>query len=108
MGWSHHWELGYHRGIGHLESVRDRGGDLAVGQIDVHTLGRRDRVVLAALSVSRPGAATPDQLAEVLWPSGPPASAAKVVHGCISRLRNRLGSDAIATAANGYLLSPAS
>ena len=50
-------------------------------------LGRRDRAVLTALAVSPGEALSADQLAEVLWPDEPPASWAKVVQGCVVRLR---------------------
>jgi hypothetical protein len=75
-------------------------------QIDGDTtgLGRRDRVVLAALAV-RPGEAVPaDQLADALWGDDPPPSWPKLVQGCIVRLRKRLGNRAIETSAGGYRL----
>ena len=40
----------------------------------------------------------------MLWPDGPPASAAKVIQGCVVRLRGLLGSDAIVTSEQGYRL----
>jgi len=65
----------------------------------------RDRVVLAALAV-RPGQpVTTDQLADALWNDAPPASAAKILQGCVVRLRKVLGNDAIETLAHGYLLA---
>ena len=68
-------------------------------------LGRRDRVVLAALTV-RPGeGVTADGLADLLWGDDPPASAAKVVQGCVVRLRKLLGSHAIETTPDGYRLT---
>lgn len=72
---------------------------------DQATLGRRDRVVLETLMVSRPAAASTDRLAEVLWPDGPPVSATKVVQGSVARLRGLLGSDAIVTSDQGYRLN---
>ena len=65
-------------------------------------LGRRERIVLATLAVQRPDLATHDQLAEALWPAGPPPTSAKVIQGCVSRLRGLLGADAITTLDNGY------
>ncbi len=54
----------------------------------------------------RSGHAVPsDQFADALWVETAPASAAKVVHGCIFRLRTLLGRDAILTVANGYRLA---
>ena len=65
-------------------------------------LGPRDRVVVSALAL-RPGERVDAELlAEALWGEEPPASAAKVVQGCVSRLRRALGSDAIETVAGGY------
>src|SRR4051812_6225321 len=67
--------------------------------------GRRDRVVLEVL-VMRSGLAVPgDQLADALWGERVPDSAAKVLQGCILRLRRQLGRDAIDTATSGYRLS---
>ena len=65
-------------------------------------LGRRERIVLATLAVQRPETATHDQLAHALWPEGAPPTSAKVIQGCVSRLRGLLGADAITTLDNGY------
>jgi DNA-binding SARP family transcriptional activator/WD40 repeat protein len=67
-------------------------------------LSPRDRVVLSALAVRRDRAMSAEELAEALWPDGPPASWAKVVQGCISRLRRVLGADTIQTTGRGYRL----
>ncbi len=65
-------------------------------------LGPRDRVVVSALAL-RPGERVDAEvLAEALWGEDPPASAAKVVQGCVSRLRKALGADAIETVDGGY------
>ena len=67
-------------------------------------LGPRDRVVVSALAL-RPGERVDaETLAEALWGEGPPASAAKVVQGCVSRLRKALGAGAIETVDGGYRL----
>jgi WD40 repeat protein/DNA-binding SARP family transcriptional activator len=72
---------------------------------DADGLGPRDRVVLAAL-VSRPRQAVgPEQLADALWGDEPPATWAKVIHGCVSRLRKALGAAAIDTVPGGYRLA---
>ena len=68
-------------------------------------LGRRDRVVLAALAVHPGEAVTADGLADLLWGEAPPASAAKIVQGCIVRLRKLLGGHAIETTPDGYRLT---
>jgi WD40 repeat protein/DNA-binding SARP family transcriptional activator len=70
-------------------------------------LGRRERIVLATLAVQRPDLATHDQLANALWPEGAPPTSAKVVQGCVSRLRGLLGADAITTLDNGYRVESA-
>jgi WD40 repeat protein/DNA-binding SARP family transcriptional activator len=70
-------------------------------------LGRRDRAVLSALAV-RPGdVLSADQLAEVLWQHEPPASWAKVIQGCVVRLRKVLGPGSIETLPSGYRLTMA-
>ena len=71
---------------------------------DVDALSPRDRVVLTVLALERDGPVSVDRIADALWGEAPPASAAKVVHGCISRLRRRLGAEAIVTVPGGYRL----
>ena len=79
-------------------------GPVAVDGID-ERLGRRDRVVLTTLAYRAGQDVAADELADALWPSGPPASAPKVVQGCIVRLRKLLGADAIVTVPTGYRLT---
>ncbi len=68
-------------------------------------LGRRDRVVLAALAV-RPGeVVSAEALADVLWGDRVPPTWPKVVQGCVVRLRKILGSRAIETLPLGYRLA---
>lgn len=86
------------------------------GQRRVHVLGaaridgrelasRRDRVVLASLVLEHRRAVSVDRLTQAMWPGQPvPASAAKVIHGCINRLRSRLGRQSIETTPTGYCL----
>ncbi|CUR54113.1 putative Transcriptional regulator, SARP family [metagenome] len=68
-------------------------------------LAPRDRVVLSALVVRGGEPLSTEVLADALWGADPPASWAKVVHGCIARLRKRLGAAAIASGAGGYSLA---
>jgi WD40 repeat protein/DNA-binding SARP family transcriptional activator/energy-coupling factor transporter ATP-binding protein EcfA2 len=68
-------------------------------------LSPRDRLVLLALAVRRGDVLPADQLADALWTDHPPASATKVVQGCIARLRKRLGAAAIVTIDHGYRLT---
>ena len=68
------------------------------------SVGRRDRIVLSALVLQHGHPVSADLLTDVLWPDGPPASASKVVQGCIVRLRAELGPESIRTTEHGYLL----
>lgn len=68
-------------------------------------LSPRDRVVLSALVVRAGGPISTEALADALWGEELPASWAKVLQGCVVRLRKRLGSAAIESAANGYRLA---
>ncbi|TCC44655.1 hypothetical protein E0H75_34390 [Kribbella capetownensis] len=68
------------------------------------SLGRRDRVVLAALVVHPGDVVRAETLADVLWGDDLPASWAKIVQGCVVRLRKILGLHAIETSSDGYRL----
>ena len=60
--------------------------------------------MLEALAVHPGTAVSRDSLAEAIWGEAPPPSWAKVVQGCVVRLRKALGSDAIETSSRGYRL----
>ena len=68
-------------------------------------LSRRDRVVVAALAAHCGQPVSADALSDALWGDEPPASAAKIVQGCVARLRKVLGRQAIETVPHGYRLS---
>ncbi|TDW98572.1 BTAD domain-containing putative transcriptional regulator [Kribbella sp. VKM Ac-2566] len=68
-------------------------------------LARRDRVVLAALAVHPGEVVSAGVLADALWGERPPASAVKVIQGCVVRLRKLLGSHSIETSPDGYRLT---
>ncbi|QIX26437.1 hypothetical protein ncot_07345 [Nocardioides sp. JQ2195] len=72
------------------------------GQAD--GLAPRDRVVLSALIVRAHSTISTETLADALWGEELPVSWAKVVQGCVVRLRKRLGSAAIESAGNAYRL----
>jgi WD40 repeat protein/DNA-binding SARP family transcriptional activator/energy-coupling factor transporter ATP-binding protein EcfA2 len=72
---------------------------------DLKTLGRRDRVVVAALAVHPGEVVSAEQLADVLWGEQLPPSWSKIVQGCVMRLRKVLGSHAIETVPLGYRLA---
>ncbi len=76
-------------------------------EVDGHTnrLGPRDRVVLSALVVRAGGPVSTAGLADALWGERPPASCAKVVQGCVVRLRKLLGRAAIESGPFGYRLT---
>jgi DNA-binding SARP family transcriptional activator len=69
------------------------------------TLGRRDRVVVAALTVHPGEVVSAEQLADVLWGEQLPPSWSKIVQGCVVRLRKVLGTHAIETVPLGYRLA---
>lgn len=72
---------------------------------DALGLGPRDRVVLGVLVLRIGVVVRTDTLVDALWGERPPASAEKVVQGCIVRLRRMLGTEAIETvSAAGYRL----
>ena len=71
----------------------------------VNGLSPRDRVVLSALVVRAGDPSSTEALADVLWGDDLPPSWAKVVHGCVARLRKRLGAAAIESGAAGYRLT---
>lgn len=85
-----------------LGSVRvDLAGDA------VEVTGRRRRALLAALAV-RAGRWVPvGDLVDAVWGDDPPAGARTTLQTYVSRLRGRLGEDAIVHSAAGYRLGDA-
>ncbi|SOC56883.1 BTAD domain-containing putative transcriptional regulator [Ornithinimicrobium cerasi] len=83
-------------------------GITVLGPVEVEDAGAalspRDRVVLSVLVARLGREVSADTLAEALWGEDPPPSAAKVVQGCVARLRRRLGPRAILTGPGGYRL----
>lgn len=67
-------------------------------------LGVRDRTVLAALATNLGEGLSREQLVDALWGDNPPATQAKSIQGCVSRLRKLLGAAAIETSVRGYRL----
>jgi DNA-binding SARP family transcriptional activator/WD40 repeat protein len=68
-------------------------------------LSPRDRVVLSALVVRAGDPLTTEGLADALWGESLPASWAKVLQGCVVRLRRLLGTAAIVSSGHGYRLA---
>ena len=73
---------------------------------DGPALAPRDRVVLSALAVHPGNVLSAGQLADALWHDTPPESWAKVVQGCVVRIRKALGPEAVETTPHGYRLEP--
>jgi DNA-binding SARP family transcriptional activator len=82
--------------LGPVEA-HDDGRDLNLG-------GGRQRALVARLLVDANEVVATERLIEDLWGSRPPASAAKLLQGHVSRLRRELGRDVIQTRASGYAL----
>jgi WD40 repeat protein/DNA-binding SARP family transcriptional activator len=72
---------------------------------DTAVLGPRDRVVLAALVLRLGETVSAERLADALWGGRPPPTGAKVIQGCVARLRKVLGAPAIETTPQGYRLA---
>jgi WD40 repeat protein/DNA-binding SARP family transcriptional activator len=72
---------------------------------DGERVAPRDRVVLAALAMRPNEPVSADRLADALWGEAPPATWAKVVQGCVVRIRKLLGPDSVATHDHGYVLT---
>src|SRR5688500_7149087 len=78
----------------------------ATGPIDLPAGGGRVLLALLALRAGEPIAA--ERLIDELWNGAPPATAATVVHGLVSKLRRMLSADSdsgqqiLATAGKGY------
>ena len=104
----------YQSGIGPVDGFKAYGdsgtvGIAVLGPLEVdgqgNGLGPRDRVVLSALVVRAGDPISTEALADALWGDELPASWAKVVQGCVVRLRKRLGAAAIESGAAGYRLT---
>ncbi|MFV0460534.1 MAG: BTAD domain-containing putative transcriptional regulator [Actinomycetales bacterium] len=79
-----------------------------LGPLSVDGSGRlapRERVVLATLTLRPNEPVSAERLADALWGESRPTSWAKVVQGCVVRLRKALGPDSIATTDHGYALT---
>lgn len=81
-----------------------------LGPLLIRTGGRgvsvrpAERRFLAALVAASPRAVSSDEIAEVLWPLGPPATARSVIQVHVSRVRRNCG-PVIETADDGYRLA---
>ncbi len=102
----------YRRGIDPVDGASaredcERMGIRVLGPLTVDgsgELGRRDRVVLASLATNPGHPVSADQLSDALWGERPPASAGKILQGCVVRIRKVLGREAVQTSPHGYAL----
>ena len=69
------------------------------------SLSPRDRVVLEVLATHPGHPVAPDRIVDALWGDTPPATASKVLQGCIARLRKVMGKESIETSTQGYALT---
>ncbi|HXJ65636.1 MAG TPA: AAA family ATPase [Actinomycetota bacterium] len=69
---------------------------------------RKGRVLLMLLAANRARAVPVDEIAEALWPDGPPGQFERNVATLVSRLRSVLGADAVAGGRDGYRLGAGS
>ncbi|MGH8974182.1 MAG: AfsR/SARP family transcriptional regulator, partial [Acidimicrobiia bacterium] len=84
--------------LGPLEVIDDDGRSIDLGR-------PQQRALLAVLLLSLNRVVPLAEIIEGLWGERPPATAANVVQGCVSRLRKALGHGArIETVAAGYRL----
>jgi len=70
----------------------------------VIALGPRDRAALEVLVLRHGVPVRAETVADALWGEHPPPSSAKVVQGCVVRLRKALGPTTISTTEGGYVL----
>lgn len=80
--------------LGPLEVVRS-GRPVGLG-------GRNEQIVLAALVVHLNRAVSTDTLADAVWNGAPPPSGLDTLQSILSRLRSRLGHDAIELVDHSY------
>lgn len=68
-------------------------------------LSPRERTALSVLALRSPDAVAADELADALWGDSPPATSAKQVQVCVSRMRAKLPPRAVETSPAGYRLT---
>ena len=86
------------RVLGPVEAVLD-GSTLPLG-------GGRQRTLLALLLLERGGPVTADRLVDDLWAGRPPAGATVTLPTYVSRLRARLGSQAVIEGSSTCCVQP--
>lgn len=80
--------------------------NLTVDGRPVELGGRRQRSLIAVLLLQRTRALSADAIADILWPGEQPASAIKMIHIYVSRLRRQLGvaGSRLTSGSGGYRL----
>jgi len=115
LAFDHHWAMALRNGVGGLVAMTAKLEFCLLGPLVVRCEGTilamprgKQRTLLAALLLS-PGRTVPvDELAELLWASGPPPSARVTVQNYVMRLRKALGETArtrIDTRPGGYRIN---
>ena len=77
---------------------------MVAGGVSVPFGAAKHRALLLALLLRPNEAVSTDLLVDALWPTGPPASAGRLIHVYVSQLRKALPETRIATVAPGYEL----
>lgn len=90
-------------------SAGEDGSTVADATIDpaaraVVELTALQKKIVARLALAKPDPVEPAALIDAVWGSAPPATARTAIQNQISRLRSRLGRDAIATVDGHYVL----
>ncbi|WP_380286054.1 BTAD domain-containing putative transcriptional regulator [Kitasatospora purpeofusca] len=83
-------------------------GPLALqhGRTPVPVTGPMLRRLLGLLALKHPGPATPQEITDTLWPSGPPGSHQSLVHGYVSQVRRLLAPEDLRTAPPTVVRTP--
>lgn len=74
-------------------TLRARSGD---AEVDERRMGRQGRLLFAYLTVNRARAVPREELAELIWPGGPPPAWEKTLAAAVSRLRAAFAEESVA------------
>lgn len=96
------WRVGV---LGPCVVLAERPADRSGDDPEPVELSAVQRTLLARMAIARPGTVGVDELVDAVWGDAPPATATTSLHNQISRIRRRIGSEAIHTVANRYALT---